>query len=179
MRDEKSGKESKQVNFRIDPDSAEAFRLFCTTHGMNQAQGFDHLIQVLELNNAKAATPGRAVEIENFERLLKEILSAYIGSIELSSNAEARVLERFQSDLKRKDKTIDELREKIETIAGEKNNQDAALTALKEEQVRTKRTGSACHKPVRVCKKSYCGSGRDQSYPSGTKSAASGEGLQV
>ena len=105
---------------------------------MNQAQGFDHLIQVLELNNAKAATPGRAVEIENFERLLKEILSAYIGSIELSSNAEARVLERFQSDLKRKDKTIDELREKIETIAGEKNNQDAALTALKEEQVRTK-----------------------------------------
>ena len=47
MRDEKSGKESKQVNFRIDPDSAEAFRLFCTTHGMNQAQGFDHLIQVL------------------------------------------------------------------------------------------------------------------------------------
>ena len=32
---------------------------------MNQAQGFDHLIQVLELNNAKAATPGRAVEIEN------------------------------------------------------------------------------------------------------------------
>ena len=126
MRDEKSGKESKQVNFRIDPDSAEAFRLFCTTHGMNQAQGFDHLIQVLELNNAKAATPGRAVEIENFERLLKEILSAYIGSIELSSNAEARVLERFQSDLKRKDKTIDELREKIETIAG------------KEEQVRTK-----------------------------------------
>ena len=138
MRDEKSGKESKQVNFRIDPDSAEAFRLFCTTHGMNQAQGFDHLIQVLELNNAKAATPGRAVEIENFERLLKEILSAYIGSIELSSNAEARVLERFQSDLKRKDKTIDELREKIETIAGEKNNQDAALTALKEEQVRTK-----------------------------------------
>ena len=131
MRDEKSGKESKQVNFRIDPDSAEAFRLFCTTHGMNQAQGFDHLIQVLELNNAKAATPGRAVEIENFERLLKEILSAYIGSIELSSNAEARVLERFQADLKRKDKTIDELREKIETITGEKNTQDGALTALK------------------------------------------------
>ena len=165
MRDEKSGKESKQVNFRIDPDSAEAFRLFCTTHGMNQAQGFDHLIQVLELNNAKAATPGRAVEIENFERLLKEILSAYIGSIELSSNAEARVLERFQSDLKRKDKTIDELREKVETIAGGTGPDQ--------------RTGPACHKPVRVCKKSYCGSGRDQSYPSGTKSAASGEGLQV
>ena len=110
MKEERTVKESKQVNFRIDPDSAEAFRQFCTTHGMNQAQGFDHLMQVLELNNAKAATPGRLVEIENFERLCKELLSAYINSIELSNNAEARVLEQFQSDLKRKDRTIDELR---------------------------------------------------------------------
>ena len=120
MKEERTVKESKQVNFRIDPDSAEAFRQFCTTHGMNQAQGFDHLMQVLELNNAKAATPGRLVEIENFERLCKELLSAYINSIELSSNAEARVLEQFQSDLKRKDRTIDELREKMETLHAEK-----------------------------------------------------------
>lgn len=136
MREEKSGKESKQVNFRIDPDSAEAFRQFCVTHGMNQAQGFDHLMQVLELNNAKAATPGRAVEIENFERLLKEILSAYIGSIELSSNAEARVLEQVQADLKRKDRTIDELRERIERMEREKEESAAALSASQEEQAR-------------------------------------------
>ena len=55
---------------------------------------------------------------------------------------------------------------------------DKAL-AIKRGTGPDQRTGSACHKPVRVCKKSYCGSGRDQSYPSGTKSAASGEGLQV
>lgn len=45
MKEEKTTKESKQVNFRIDPDSAEAFRQFCTSHGMNQAQGFDHLMR--------------------------------------------------------------------------------------------------------------------------------------
>ncbi|RHV85732.1 hypothetical protein DXA97_15660 [Clostridium sp. OF09-36] len=77
MKEERTVKESKQVNFRIDPDSAEAFRQFCTTHGMNQAQGFDHLMQVLELNNAKAATPGRLVEIENFERLQGAIICVY------------------------------------------------------------------------------------------------------
>ena len=131
MKEERTVKESKQVNFRIDPDSAEAFRQFCTTHGMNQAQGFDHLMQVLELNNAKAATPGRLVEIENFERLCKELLSAYINSIELSSNAEARVLEQFQSDLKRKDRTIDELREKMETLHAET---EAVSKKLEEEQ---------------------------------------------
>ena len=134
MKEEKTTKESKQVNFRIDPDSAEAFRQFCTSHGMNQAQGFDHLMQILELNNAKAATPGRIVEIENFERLLKEILSAYINSIELSSNAELRVQEHFRSDLKRKDQTIDELREKIKLMETEKKDSDTAMTALREEQ---------------------------------------------
>ena len=134
MKEEKTTKESIQVNFRIDPDSAEAFRQFCTSHGMNQAQGFDHLMQILELNNAKAATPGRIVEIENFERLLKEILSAYINSIELSSNAELRVQEHFRSDLKRKDQTIDELREKIKLMETEKKNSDTAMTALREEQ---------------------------------------------
>ena len=135
MKEEKTTKESKQVNFRIDPDSAEAFRQFCTSHGMNQAQGFDHLMQILELNNAKAATPGRIVEIENFERLLKEILSAYINSIELSSNAELRVQEHFRSDLKRNDQTIDELREKIKLMETEKKDSDTAMTALREEQV--------------------------------------------
>ena len=134
MKEEKTTKESKQVNFRIDPDSAEAFRQFCTSHGMNQAQGFDHLMQILELNNAKAATPGRIVEIENFERLLKEILSAYINSIELSSNAELRVQEHFRSDLKRKDQTIDELREQIKLMETEKKDSDTATTALREEQ---------------------------------------------
>ena len=133
MKEEKTTKESKQVNFRIDPDSAEAFRQFCTSHGMNQAQGFDHLMQILELNNAKA-TPGRIVEIENFERLLKEILSAYINSIELSSNAELRVQEHFRSDLKRKDQTIDELREQIKLMETEKKDSDTATTALREEQ---------------------------------------------
>ena len=39
--------EIKQTNFRIDQESADAFRKFCETNGMNQAQGFDHMIQVM------------------------------------------------------------------------------------------------------------------------------------
>ena len=37
--EQKPEKELKQVNFRIDPDTANAFREFCTLNGMNQAQG--------------------------------------------------------------------------------------------------------------------------------------------
>lgn len=149
----KTTKENKQVNFRIDPDSAEAFRQFCTSHGMNQAQGFDHLLQVLELNNAKAEVPGRIVEIENFERLLKDLLSAYIGSIELSSNAELRVQEHFQSDLKRKDRTIDELREKAELMEAEKKEHAASMTALCEEQKRLQEQAQYAIKQMEAAKK--------------------------
>ena len=57
--------EIKQTNFRIDQESADAFRKFCEENGMNQAQGFDHVMQVLELDRAKEAVPSRATEIED------------------------------------------------------------------------------------------------------------------
>ena len=52
--------EVKQTNFRVDQDTADKFREFCAAAGMNQAQGFDHMMQVLELDRAKEAVPSRA-----------------------------------------------------------------------------------------------------------------------
>lgn len=153
MKDDKGTKESKQVNFRIDPDSAEAFRLFCTSHGMNQAQGFDHLMQVLELNNAKTAVPGRVVEIENFERLTKELLSAYINSVELGSHAEECAKEQFRYDLKRKDRTIDELREKIEALETQKKDILTALSSSEEEGKRLKEQSQHLYAQMETAKK--------------------------
>ena len=45
--------EIKQANFRIDSDTADAFRAFCEQKGMNQAQGFDHVMQGFELNQSR------------------------------------------------------------------------------------------------------------------------------
>ena len=45
--------EIKQTNFRVDQDTADAFRNFCEEHGMSQAQGFDHVMQVVEMDLAK------------------------------------------------------------------------------------------------------------------------------
>lgn len=120
--------EVKQTNFRIDQDTADAFRRFCEENGMNQAQGFDHVMQVVELDKAKAATPGRATEIEGFEKSIKDIMAAYLRSIEINNNAESRIREQFASSLDRKDKTIDELREKVEELQVSKADADAART---------------------------------------------------
>ena len=112
--------EIKQTNFRIDQDTADIFRKFCEENGMNQAQGFDHIMQIVEMDRAKAVTPERATEIEEFERYVKGIMGAYLTSIEINNSAEERIKERFESSLVRKDKTIDELREKTEGLQEEK-----------------------------------------------------------
>ena len=121
--------EVKQTNFRIDQETADAFRKFCEDNGMNQAQGFDHIMQVVEMDHAKAAAPGRITEIEGFEKSVKDIMAAYLYSIEVNQNAEGRIREQFASDLDRKDKTIDELRQKAEQLPAEK---DAAETTAAE-----------------------------------------------
>ena len=116
----------KQTNFRIDQDTADAFRRFCEENGMSQAQGFDHIMQVVELDRAKAATPGRATEIEGFEKSVKDIMAAYLYSIEINNNAEARIREQFSSSLDRKDKTISDLQVKVEELQAAKIFAEAA-----------------------------------------------------
>ena len=44
--------EVKQTNFRINQETADAFRKFCEDHGMNQAQCFDHIMQVVEMDRS-------------------------------------------------------------------------------------------------------------------------------
>lgn len=114
--EQKPEKELKQVNFRIDPDTANAFREFCTLNGMNQAQGFDHIMQVLELNSAKTVSAGRAVEIEDFEQHAKALLSSYLKSLELCDRAESRARERFDGELKQNARTIADLKKENEEL---------------------------------------------------------------
>ena len=49
----KTMEEAKQTNFRVTPEAADKFREYCKENGFNQAQGFAHVMQIIELNNAK------------------------------------------------------------------------------------------------------------------------------
>ena len=121
--------EIKQTNFRIDQETADAFRKFCEEMGMNQAQGFDHIMQVVETDRAKTIMPERKIEIESFEKALKDIHEGYLYSLEINKNAEDRIREQFISSIKRNEKTIDDLREKIEKL----QDQNAAIESLRVE----------------------------------------------
>ena len=127
--------EIKQNNFRIDQADADTFRKFCDENGMSQAQGFAHLLQVFELDRAKNITPSRATEIEEFERNVKAITAAYLNSLEINNNAEARIREEYDTALASRDKTIMDLQEKNEKLKIDKEEAeqavaDASLTAI-------------------------------------------------
>lgn len=103
----------KQTNFRIDSESADVFRQFCEEQGYNQAQGFDHLIQVLELNRAKAGIEGRLTEITTFEEYIKKILDAYLYSLQVAQDTEERIREDYKTDMALRDKAIADYEIKI------------------------------------------------------------------
>ena len=113
--------EVKQTNFRIDIDDAESFRKICEEMGVNQAQGFGHLIKVLQMDKAKTVIPERATEIEEFELCNKKMMSIYLGSLEIAKDTEERVMEQFRTKLESKDNTIvklqNELRGKEDLLA--------------------------------------------------------------
>lgn len=126
--------EIKQTNFRINSESADKFRAFCEEQNLNQAQGFDHLIQVLELDRAKAITPDRVVEIEEFERHIKALLSAYMYSLEIAGSAEERVLEQYRSKLDSKDTTILGLQTRVEESNAKLKEMEASVREAVESQ---------------------------------------------
>lgn len=117
--------EIKQANFRVDSDSADAFRQFCDEQGYNQAQGFDHLIQVLELNRAKAGIEGRLTEITTFEEYIKKIMDSYLTSLQVAQDTEERVREDYKTDISLRDKALADSERKII----EKDEKIAILTA--------------------------------------------------
>ncbi len=105
--------EIKQANFRIDTETAAQFREFCEANGLNQAQGFDHIMQVAEMDKAKTTLPKRATEIEEFERHTKNLITAYLNSLEIAESTEERLLEQFQSRLESKDEQIMKLQAEV------------------------------------------------------------------
>lgn len=113
--------EIKQANFRVDEERAAAFRAYCEANGINQATGFERMLEALELQQAKESIPSRETEISEFERCLRHLQGAYLNSLELNEQAEARIREEFARQLDAKDRTIANNQDQIDTLKGEKS----------------------------------------------------------
>lgn len=121
--------EIKQANFRLDEDKANEFREFCEQQGFNHAQGFDYIMGVLALEQAKGIVSNREMEISDFEMHAKALVEAYIRSLEICNTTEVRVREDFQSQLISKDKQIIDYQAKIDNL---KKDIETSKSAVKE-----------------------------------------------
>lgn len=117
--------EIKQTNFRVDQERADAFRAYCEANGINQATGFERMLEALEMQQAKQAIPSRETEISEFERCLRHLQGAYLNSLELNEQAETRIRQEFARQLEAKDRTITNNQDQIDGLKAEK----AALAA--------------------------------------------------
>ena len=151
--------EPERGKTRYDKNSPELYRRppidrcieFCEENGMNQAQGFDHMLQVLELNRAKAMVPNSAKDIETFEMHVKKIMESYLQSVEDYNTARESAREEFASALTSKDKTIASLQEKVAQLKADKeiaettaaNADRIADQAVKEASVAKDQAGTA------------------------------------
>ena len=125
--------EIRQANFRIDQDTAEKFRRYCEEQHINQAEGFDNLMQaVFELNKARETLPDRRAELERFGALTEKMMSAYLYSLEMADSAEEKVRNSCASEFEEKDRKILELKEENRDLKKQKDelNRDC-LNALR------------------------------------------------
>lgn len=142
--------EAKQTNFRINQEAADAFRKYCEENGWNQAQGFDHLIEILELNQAKATMPNQSTDIEQFEMYQKKMLEAFLHNLSITAETEERIREEFRTALDQKDQTIRDLQDKTAAQAAEVDQAKAvsadaekALTAAEKEAEQARKDADA------------------------------------
>lgn len=123
------GEAVKQINLRLSQENIDKFKIFCEENGFSQAQGFDQMLHAMELSKAREAIPGRATEIDEFSLHAKAIIDAYLSSLEINANAEARIREEFTLSLQSKDKTIADLQEKLEAMKTAKNEAEQIATS--------------------------------------------------
>lgn len=111
---------TETMGFRTDPETKAKITEWMQKSGVNNSQALGTILSLIQASEAKGALPGRETEIDNFESLLKQIMTAYTASLQLASNAEERIREEFAKKIDSQANTIADLQDKI------KKNQEKA-----------------------------------------------------
>lgn len=136
--------EIKQQNpvrsLRISDDVMGKFKVIQDELHLTHDTALKMLIDGYELEMAKNAIPDRETEISNFQMKASELVEAFIHSLQLNQDAEARVRSSFELQLQTKDKTISGLYEKVEALKTENEAQRSEVAEAKEKLSETLKT---------------------------------------
>lgn len=111
-----------------------------TENFSNQGAALEALINAWEIQNAKSAVPERESDIADFDSHMQSIQRAFVHSLELAQNADARAMDTYRRKLETLEAEKEELRRKLEqsetTARFMTGHRDNALKERDQEQAR-------------------------------------------
>ena len=112
--------ESKMIvrSIRADEATLETFKQI-SEQFPSQAEALKQLVNLYELDAARAAIPGSADMLEAFQGHLDGIQKAFLYALELKQNAETVAKEAVAEKLNTKDRTIADLQQREEAYKAE------------------------------------------------------------
>lgn len=137
MTDEIKKEQSSVRSFRVTDDVMARFNAVKDDLKLNQDAALAMLINAYELERAKEVLPDRETEIANFQMKARELVDAFIFSLQLNADAEDRVrgevvlkietLERVIVDYQQK---LEQAKQKIGVLEADKAQLEASITEL-------------------------------------------------
>ena len=109
----------KPTSMRLGEEDLKQFKQYADELGLNQAEAFNSLIALAELEKAKNSLKDRAKSIDVFRSTINSLVGFYINSLEENSRAEDIIRQEFSKQLEIKDNTIQDLQEKNRAVTGE------------------------------------------------------------
>ncbi len=102
--------------FRITEETAEKFKEIAQSLGVNQQQALAKLIEVYEMEVGKESIPEMRGNIDTFEEYIHAATNMYMQALETNQNMRALIRTEYEAQLKSKDKVIEDLQKKMETV---------------------------------------------------------------
>lgn len=141
-------------SFRVTEEFVEKFQILQKELGLTQDKALAMLIKTYELETSKTAIPERETEINNFQSKITEITEAYLYSLQINQDAEARIrgdyairmdnqdkiIFDYQQQLKEMKTTINELTETNQTLSATAQNFEMHLQKAIESENKTQKT---------------------------------------
>lgn len=133
----KKEQQSSVRSFRVTGDVMERFNSIKEELNLSQDGTLGLLVGAYEMEQAKKVLPSRETEIANFQMKARELVEAYLFSLQLNADAEDRARADVALKIESLEKTIssfqaqvEQERAKVALLEGEKAGLEASITEL-------------------------------------------------
>lgn len=133
----KKEQQSSVRSFRVTGDVMERFNSIKEELNLSQDGTLGLLVGAYEMEQAKKVLPSRETEIANFQMKARELVEAYLFSLQLNADAEDRVRADVALKIESLEKTIatfqaqvEQERARVALLEGEKAGLEASITEL-------------------------------------------------